>query len=90
MKTINKETKAYKLLEAFKAGRSFTASQAEKSFGIKNISAEASRMRQAGHAIYSKTAKAGNGVTTTTYSLGRPTRKMVALAYKAQAMGITV
>jgi hypothetical protein len=90
MKTISQETKTYKLLTALKSGEKFTASQAEKRFGIKNISAEASRLRQAGHAIYARGRKAGNGVNVTEYHLDRPTRKMVALAYKAQSLGITL
>jgi hypothetical protein len=90
MKTISQETKTYKLLTALKGGEKFTASQAEKRVGIKNISAEASRLRQAGHAIYARSRKAGNGVNVTEYHLDRPTRKMVALAYKAQSLGITL
>ena len=88
MRTINKETKAYKLLTAFKQGEKLTASEAQKRFGIKNISAEASRIRQAGYAIYANTRKAGNGVTVTTYEIGMPSRKVVAAGYKALAMGI--
>jgi hypothetical protein len=90
MKYFNPETKTYKLLEALKAGNKFTQAQAEKKFGIKNISAEASRLRANGHAIYANTAKAGNGVNVTTYELGRPSREIVALGYKAKAMGITL
>jgi hypothetical protein len=88
MKTISKETKTYKLLTAFKEGRKYTPAQAEKTFGIKNLSAEASRLRQAGHAIYAKSYVAGNGVKVTEYHLDRPTRKIVAAGYKAIAMGL--
>lgn len=90
MKQISKETKTYKLLEALKNGESFTQAQAEKRFGIKNIRAEASRLRYNGHAVYAKSRKAGNGVNVTEYELGRATRRIVALGYKAQAMGITL
>jgi hypothetical protein len=90
MKQLSKETKAYKLLTAMKEGRSFTPAQAEKTFGIKNLSAEASRLRHSGHAVYSRTRTAGNGVTVTEYELGRASREIVALGYKAKAMGITL
>jgi hypothetical protein len=90
MKTISKETKTYKLLTALKQGQKFTQAQAEKNLGIKNLSAEASRLRQAGHAIFARNRKANNGVNVTEYHLDRPTRKMVALAYKAQSLGITL
>lgn len=90
MKYFNPETKTYKLLEAMKSGKKFTASTAEKAFGIKNLSAEASRLRANGHAVYANTRKAGNGVTVTEYELGRPSREIVALGYKAKQMGITL
>lgn len=90
MKQISKETKTFKLLEAFKEGETLTPAMAEKRFGIKNLSAEASRLRYNGHAIYSKTRKSGNGITVTEYHLGRPSRSIVALGYKARAMGIEV
>jgi phage regulator Rha-like protein len=33
---------------------------------------------------------AGNGVKVTEYELGKPSREIVALGYKAKAMGITL
>lgn len=90
MKAISKETKTYKLFTALQEGQKLTASQAAKRFGIKNISAEASRIRSHGYAVYTNSKKAGNGVNVTTYELGRPSRNIVALGYKAAAMGITL
>jgi hypothetical protein len=90
MKFISKDTKTFKLFTALYNGAKVTQSQAEKKFGIKNLSAEASRIRQAGYAVYSNTRKAGNGVTVTEYELGRPSREIVALGYKAKAAGMTV
>jgi len=90
MKNISKTTKTYKLFAALQEGQKLTASQAAKRFGIKNISAEASRIRQHGYAVYANSTKAGNGVVTTRYELGRPSRNIVALGYKAAAMGITL
>jgi len=90
MKQISKATKTYKLLEAFKQGDVVTQAQAEKRFDIKNLAAEASRLRHNGHAIYAKSRKAGNGVQVTEYRLDRPTREIVALGYKARSMGISL
>lgn len=90
LKRINPETKTGKLFTALQAGEKVTASQAEKRFGIKNISAEASRIRQAGYAVYANSRKAGNNVNVTEYELGRPSRRIVALGYKAEALGITL
>lgn len=90
MKFINPETKTFKVFQALRAGEAVTPSAAEKRFGVKNLSAEVSRIRSHGFAVYSNTRKAGNGVQVTEYVLGRPSRKLVALGYKAQALGITV
>lgn len=90
MKFISKDTKTFKVFNALYNGESLTASQAEKRFGVKNIAAEASRIRQSGYAVYSNSRKAGNGVTVTEYAMGKPSREIVALGYKAKAMGITL
>jgi hypothetical protein len=88
MKFFNPETKTYKLFNALYEGQAVTASQAEKRFGIKNISAEVSRIRQSGYAVYSNTRTAGNGVKVTEYVIGKPSRKIVAAGYKALALGL--
>lgn len=90
MKAISKETKTFKLFTALKEGEKFTASEAQKRFGIKNIAAEASRIRHNGYAVYANTRVAGNGVKVTEYELGRPSREIVALGYKAKALGMSV
>jgi hypothetical protein len=88
MKTITANSKTHKLFTALKQGQSVTASQAEKNFGIKNIAAEASRIRQAGFAVYANQRKAGNGVQVTEYVMGQPSRALVAAGYKAMALGL--
>ena len=90
MKRINLETKTGKVFSALQAGQKLTASDAKKRFGVGNLSAEASRIRAAGYAVYANSRKAGNGVNVTEYELGRPSRQIVALGYKALAMGITL
>jgi hypothetical protein len=86
---FNLETKTGK---AFKVlvldGEKLTASEAKKRFGIGNLSAEVSRIRQGGFAIYANSRKAGNGVQVTEYVHGKPSRKLVAAGYKAMAMGL--
>lgn len=86
---FNLETKTGK---AFKAmvleGQTLSPSEAKKRFGIGNLSAEASRIRAAGFAIYANQRKAGNGVTVTEYRHGKPSRKLIAAGYKALALGL--
>jgi len=90
MKRFNPETKTFKVFTALYKGAALTQSQAEKRFGVKNLAAEASRIRQSGYAVYANTRTAGNGVTVTEYVMGQPSREIVALGYKAKALGITV
>ena len=85
---FNTETKTYKLFNALYNGEAVTAAQASKRFGIKNISAEVSRIRQSGYAVYANTRTAGNGVKVTEYVIGKPSRKIVAAGYKALSMGL--
>ena len=90
MKYISKDTKTFKVFTALQKGEKLTAAEASKRFGVKNLAAEASRIRQHGYAVYANSRKAGNGVTVTEYELGRPSREIVALGYKAQSLGITL
>ncbi len=90
MKFINKDTKTFKVFNALYNGESLTPAEAKKRFGVGNLAAEASRIRQNGYAVYSNSRTAGNGVQVTEYVMGKPSREIVALGYKAKAMGITL
>lgn len=87
MKHFNKETKTFKVFSALQSGKALTASQASK-MGVKNLSAEITRIRQNGFAVYTNSRKAGNGVQVTEYVLGKPSRKLVAAGYRALALGL--
>lgn len=86
----SKETKTFKLQNSMQQGEKFTAAEARKRFGIMNIAAEVSRIRQNGYAVYSNTRTAGNGVVVREYRLGEASRELVALAYKAKSLGLSV
>lgn len=90
MKFISKETKTFKVFTALYNGEKLTPAEAEHRFGVKNLRAEATRLRNNGYAIYSKTRKAGNGVMVTEYEMGKASREIVALGYKAKRLGITL
>jgi len=88
MKHFNPETKTFKLFNAMYNGEAVTASAASKRFGIKNISAEVSRIRQNGYAVYANTRVAGNNAKITEYVIGKPSRAIVAAGYKAMSLGL--
>jgi hypothetical protein len=87
-KKINPETKTFKLLTALKNGEKLTPAQIKKRFSIKNVSAEVSRVRQGGYAVYTNTHYSNNGTAVTRYEIGMPSRALVAAGYRALALGI--
>jgi hypothetical protein len=91
LKKFNLETKQGRLFKALVLDREvLTPAEMTKRFGIENPTATVSDIRQRGYAIYANTRTAGNHVQVTEYKYGEASRKMVALAYKAQSLGITV
>lgn len=91
IRNFDLKTKTGKVFNAIvRNGEVLTQSEMTKRFGVKNPTATISSIRQRGYAIYANSRKAGNGVRVTEYKHGEASRKMVALAYKAQSLGITV
>lgn len=91
LKKFKEDTKQYKLFKALVLDKeTLSEAQISKRFGIKNPTATISQIRQRGFAVYANKRTAGNNVEVTEYRHGEASRKMVALAYKAQSMGITV
>ena len=88
MKTYSNKTKTFKLLKALKNGDHVSQSEASKRFGIKNIRAEATRIRYSGYVVNATRRLAGNHVEVTEYTLGNPSREMIAAAYLARRVGI--
>jgi hypothetical protein len=87
--SINMKSKTGKVYKALVVdGESLTPAEAKHRFGIGNLRAEATRLRQAGFAIYANSHKAKNGVRVTSYKHGTPSRKLISAGYKAIAMGL--
>ncbi len=85
---FNEDTKTFKLFTALRTGEAITPAIAAKRFGIKNMSAEVSRVRAGGFAVYANSRVANNGVKVTEYQMGKPSRKLIAAGYKAMALGL--
>lgn len=89
LKRFDLKTKQGKLFQALVLNKEvLTEAQIEKRFGIKNPTATISVIRQRGYAIYATKRMAGNHVEVTEYKHGEASRKMVAAAYKAMALGL--
>lgn len=73
-------SKQTKLLSYLSTGVSVTARQISGSFGLKNPHDAIHQLRAQGHCIYSNKSTLANGTETTKYRLGKPSRRMVAVA----------
>ena len=89
LKKFDLQTKQGKLFQAQVLNReTLSEAQIAKRFSIANPTATISSIRQRGYAIYGNQRVAGNGVKVTEYRHGEASRKMVAIAYKAMALGL--
>jgi predicted transcriptional regulator len=61
----------------------FTTAQAQRRFGISNVSARIDELRQEGHCIYTNTKVDSTGRKVSYYRLGTPTKSMVKAALRA-------
>ena len=60
----------------------FTVAQAQRRFGVQNVSARIEELRREGYCIYTNTKMLDNGSTVKYYKMGTPTRKLVQAALK--------
>jgi len=86
--SYSKQTKTFKLQQALQSGETITASVAAKRFGIKNLSAEVSRVKQNGYVVAKSTRTAANGIQVTEFRLGQPSRALIAAGYAAISAGL--
>ena len=68
-----------RILTYLKTGADITQVQARKRFGITNVRARMSELRQAGYSIYLNEKTTANGRTIKAYRLGTPTRLVIAV-----------
>ncbi len=73
-------SKQAKLLNYLYTGAEVTARQISGSFGLKNPHGAIHELRNQGHCIYSNKAVLADGTETTKYRVGKPSRRMVAIA----------
>ena len=73
-------SKQAKLLNYLSTGAEVTARQITGSFGLKNPHDAIHQLRNQGHCIYGNKTTLADGTETTKYRLGKPTKRMVAVA----------
>lgn len=76
MSKLSAKEKMLNALTKTEGYNTFTTAQARKRFGIMNVAARISELRQDGHAIYLNTRKLEDGRKIAFYRLGTPTKRM--------------
>ena len=78
-KSLSTPSVTSRILTFLKTGADITQVQARKRFGITNVRARMSELRQAGYSIYLNEKTTANGRTIKAYRLGTPTRMVIAV-----------
>ena len=73
-------SKHAKLLNHLQNGHEVTAKQITGTFGIKNASRAVGYLREQGNCIYANKVTLSDGTEGTKYRIGKPSKRMVALA----------
>ena len=58
----------------------FTVAQAQRRFGVQNVTARIEELRKEGHCIYTNTKTTSDGSKVSVYRLGTPSREMIKTA----------
>ncbi len=81
MSKLSAKEKMLNALQQPSGYNTFTVKQAQRRFGITNVTARIDELRQDGHVIYTN-KKVVEGKKVAFYRMGKPTKSMVRAAYK--------
>jgi predicted transcriptional regulator len=70
------------LLSHLQKGKEFTSKQIRASFGISHPASAIRNLREQGYCVYSNTRTSSKGEPVVKYRIGKPSRAMVAAAYR--------
>jgi Helix-turn-helix domain len=82
-KNLSVKERMLNALKQTEGYNTFTTKQAQRRFGIKNVSARINELRKEGHCIYTNTKILEDGSKVSVYRLGKPSREIVAYAVAA-------
>jgi len=83
MSQLSAKEKMLNALRKTDGYNTFTVAQAQRRFGIKNVSARIEELRKEGHCIYTNSRVLADGRKINFYRLGTPTKAMVKAALSA-------
>ena len=81
MSNLSAKQKMLNALQQKEGYNTFTVKQAQRRFGITNVTARIDELRQEGNVIYTNT-KVVDGKKVSFYRMGKPTKALVRAAYK--------
>jgi hypothetical protein len=82
MAKLSAKQKMLNALQKTEGYNTFTVAQAQRRFGVKNVSQRIEELRKEGYCIYTN-KKEVNGKTVASYRLGTPTKALVRTAIQA-------
>ena len=83
MTTLSAKQKMLAVLKQTEGYNTFTTKQAQRRFGITNVSARIEELRKEGNVIYTNKRTLEDGRKITYYRMGTPTKAMVKAALKS-------
>ena len=83
MSKLSAKQKMLNALKQTEGYNTFTVKQAQRRFGITNVTARIDELRQEGHVIYTNQRTTADGAKVSYYRLGTPTKSLVQKALKA-------
>ena len=83
MSNLSAKQKMLAALKQTEGYNTFTTKQAQRRFGITNVSARIEELRKEGNVIYTNKRTLSDGRKITYYRMGTPTKAMVKSALKA-------
>jgi hypothetical protein len=83
MEKLNVKDRMLAVLKQKEGYNTFTVKQARRRFGIENVAARISELRQEGHCIYTNTKTLQDGRKINFYRLGTPTKGLVKAALQS-------
>lgn len=81
-------TKTAKVLRHLLKGNTLTAAELSGKFNVGNPQEVIRQLRMKGYAVYANKDTLWNGIETTKYRIGSPSRAMVAAAYAASGASV--
>lgn len=80
MTKLSAKDRMLNALQKTEGYNTFTVAQAQRRFGVQNVSARIEELRKEGHCIYTNTKTTEDGSKVSYYRLGKPSREMVKAA----------